>query len=92
MGVEVIVRESNEDGFVLAVEKLAKCVDTVFIANDRCLICDKRLLYHRSGEEQILSCHFCGDKVEASVVCPDGHFVCFDCWKEHGRYERKEIG
>lgn len=42
-----------------------------------CLVCGAELLYNAPSLER--SCHYCGEQLQGSVACENGHFVCDAC-------------
>jgi len=42
-----------------------------------CLVCAEELVYNI--QPQLLHCLYCGEKMNADVSCPNGHFICDTC-------------
>ncbi len=66
--------------FCKYVERIHDDYDSIKIGFKKCSMCGSKLDY--LDEEEEFECMFCEEKVMASIVCSDGHFICHNCWLE----------
>lgn len=46
-----------------------------------CMICGREL-YYTPDMPQSVKCYYCGKEDTASIICPEGHFVCDECHRK----------
>lgn len=47
------------------------------VNKNNCLICNEEVLYLSKSEK--LTCYYCKNEYESSMVCKNGHYVCDNC-------------